>query len=135
MNRKTELLLLALHFYLEWLDGKEPKESKIKEYGTFIRSITRKLCKTEPEVRKYIDLAYAKLGDITKNKEVEANSLALSVNFMFLALEEGYLKGSQELTAKRVGMNLYSELESNLLKDIGVKTANVLVDKYQYKES
>ena len=133
MNRKTELLLLSLHFFLEWKGDKKVDDSTLKEYHKFLNTVCNRLCRTEDEIKAYIGKAYDKLSIITEHEDVTANALILSTGFLSLALEEDYLKGSQAMTAKRIGNDIYTKVEDNLNDKDMIRISNKLIAEYQDK--
>ena len=66
------------------------------------------------------------------NIKMEGDLLLMSVNFVFLLIEDGYFKGSNAMYFKRISLEIYSAGEKELDR-LTIKSTNVLASKFQEK--
>lgn len=144
-------LLMARTFVYEYIRKHELNKKKfplVHEYCNKLGSLAAKMLKTKGNVeivaKRFSEYVLDRVEPITKSLadkynvqvdkdgsiKMEGDLLLMSVNFVFLLIEAGYFKGSNEMYFKRISLEIYSAGEKEL-DSLTIKSTNVLASKFQ----
>ncbi|MGB1226435.1 MAG: hypothetical protein ACPG9K_00975 [Poseidonibacter sp.] len=127
---EKEYLVLANHFFKIWAEDSDVKRTKFK---ALINELNRGMGLEfdKREIPAVLESAFNKLIKITNNTEVTANAIVLSVGCISLLYNNGFFKGSKNISIKRLIMDVYNEVEEKEKLIAGFKNANILISKLE----
>ena len=131
-----EAMIMCVSFLSQYIEDDDilNKDAELKELYTFIGQESKKLIKTEDNIKKYSTSLYDKLFQITDGEDLSCNTIVLSLGGLGLLLEYDYFKGSNLMKAKRLYMSVLHKVEKSQQGKESFRNAMKLVCNYDELE-
>lgn len=124
---QKQLMVLAFHFFTEEIEDKDHLD--VKELMGMLQTY-KKTFRDTKEISLFLNIGYDKLAKLTEGKDVEANAYALLVGCVSLLIEDGFFVGSRAMTAKRLCMKIFDDVQKTERTNIGFRNANDLIKDF-----
>ena len=126
-----QLFSLALSFAQQFLDDQKESHTEVNEFIDFIKLNNN--INTQDGAVEEVSNVHKILMEITKNEDVNANSLLIAVSSALYIYESGYWKGSKGLKSLRVSNCVYDKLEGLIGSEKQFRNTNELIGKLHKK--